>query len=196
MADLTIMYLYYNQPKAIKFLESKGHQDYDVDILFVDDGSKKPLKLDWAEVLRIDKDVHWNQPQANNLGFSHIDGVVIRMDVDHYFEREDIKWLKLLSKTIQPKQIIHFKRRTNNGWQTHRNIYMARVGDIMDAGGYDLDFCGNYGYDDLELMFRLNKRGFRFIESKIEVKVNHDGGTKGLHRDTAINYELFIQKRK
>ena len=127
MADLTILYLYYNQPEAIRFLESIGYED--VNFLFVDDGSKAALKLDWAEVLRIDYDIPWNQPRANNKAFRHLKkGVVLRMDIDHYFDKEDIIYLKFLSHIIQDRAIIHFKRVNKT---SHPNIYMARGEDLI-----------------------------------------------------------------
>lgn len=197
MANLTILYLYYNQSKAIKFLEELGLPDYDVNFLFIDDGSKIPLKLNWknVKVLRIEKDIPWNQPQANNLGFSKIKGVVLRMDIDHYFNKEDVSELKKLSNYLKKKELMHFHRITRKGKNPHKNLYMAHVEDLKKAGGYDEDFCGNYGYDDLELMFRLNKKGFIFKSSKIQMFINHKAATKGLERDVAINKIKYNNKR-
>ena len=186
MAGLTILYLYYNQPEAVKFLEKQGLPDYDVDFLFVDDASKIPLEVDWSDVIRILIDVEWNQPYANNMALKQLTGVVLRMDIDHYFEKESIPYLKLLAKIIKENEIIHFKR----GNKPHKNIYMARVEDLLKAGGYDERFCGNYGYDDSELMRRLKRKKWTFTKSDIEVKINHNGGTK-LNRDTTVNRAIY-----
>jgi len=189
MAGLTILYLYYNQPEAVKFLEKQGLPDYDVDFLFVDDASKIPLEVDWSDVIRILIDVEWNQPYANNMALKQLkNGIVLRMDIDHYFKKEDIIYLKLLAKFIKENEIIHFKRGNKT---PHKNIYMARVEDLLKAGGYDERFCGNYGYDDSEFMRRLKRKKWTFTKSDIEVKINHNGGTKGLNRDTTINKALY-----
>ena len=190
MESLTILYLYYNQPEAVQFLEKQNYEG--VNFLFVDDASKVPLNIEWADSIRILKDVQWNQPYANNIALKQLKtGVVLRMDMDHYFEKSDIIYLKLLANIIKENEIVHFKR----GAKTpHPNIYMARVEDLLKAGGYDEAFCGNYGYDDSELMKRLKDRKWTFTTSNIEVKINHNGSTKGLNRDTTINKRLYLSK--
>jgi hypothetical protein len=187
---LTILYLYYNQPEAVKFLEKIGCTYWDVNFLFVDDASKVPLKLEWADKIRILKDIPWNQPYCNNIAFKQLTGVVLRMDIDHYFLESDLPYLKLLANKLKEKEIIHFKRKDKT---SHPNIYMAHVKDLINAGGYDEDFCGNYGYDDTELMQRLKSKGFKFIKSDITVNINHNAGTK-LKRDTTINKQLLKTK--
>lgn len=192
--NLTVMYLYYNQPEAIEFFEKLGYPDLPVNFMFIDDGSKEPLKLDWANVIRIDKDIPWNQPAANNLGFRNIWGRVLRMDIDHYFKLEDFPKIHELAKTVKTNELYHFKRITKRGLNKHRNIYLTWVSNIQLIGGYDEDFCGNYGYDDLDLMFRLSKNGVKFKESDIEVFINHDLRTKGLDRNVSVNYQKFEAK--
>lgn len=194
--EMTIMYLYYNQPECIHFLEAQGCPNWGVNFLFVDDGSKDPLKLDWAEVIRIDEDVPWNQPKANNFGFKHIgEGVVVRMDIDHCFKKEDLDVIKEISKEITKGEIYYFKRYATK--EIHPNIYMAHVENLVELGGYDEDFCGNYGFDDIELVYRLNKKGFVFkIFHNIKMLVNKEGGTKGLNRDTTINAKLWKEKKQ
>ena len=191
---LTIQYLYYNQPQAIAFFESIGYNKLCHKFLFVDDASAQPLHLEaWknAEVFRIQKDTPWNQPAANNLAFWHIynkntDAVVLRMDIDHYFKPSDLE--KVAQIKLKPKEIIHFKREDRD---VHPNIYLARVSDLLNAGGYNESFCGNYGYDDKEMMFRLRKKGFKFSVSELKTHVNNNFGTKNLSRDASINQKLY-----
>lgn len=184
---MKVLYLYYNQHQAIKRFEALGYDKLDIDIIFVDDGSKIPLKCDWAKVYRIDKDVPWNMPKANNLGFSKLKGeTVLRMDIDHYFTPADLKRVSQIE--VGEKEIIKFRRiykgkRISEG----KNIYLARVNDIVKVGGYNEVFCGNYGYEDGELMHRLRLNGFKFIMSNITCIVD-ENHTKGLNRNTEINY--------
>jgi len=189
---MVVMYLFYNQHNAIKRLERLGYDNLGVRTVIVDDGSKTPLKCEWAEVYRIDEDMPWNMPQANNLGFSKIRGeVVLRLDMDHYFEPEDL--IKLSKIELQDKQIIKFKR-TFNGKTVNvgKNIYLARVDDIVNVGGYNEVFCGNYGYEDADLMDRLKRAGFKVTISNIICKVDNNF-TTGLNRDTTINYRKYKQ---
>lgn len=194
---LTILYLYYNQPQAIEFFETLGYPQAPVNFLFVDDGSATPLQLNWpnAQVLRIEEDIPWNQPSANNLAFNHLlqkyglDATVLRMDIDHYFNLEDIPDLQHDANAMLPKEIIHYRRQHTT---PHPNIYMARVIDLVKAGGYSEAFCGNYGYDDKEFMHRLKKRFFSFSQSTVVCNVNHSGRTHKLNRDKTINYNKYL----
>lgn len=197
---LTILYLYYNQPQAIEFFQSLGFQDYPVNFLFVDDGSQEPLKLNWpnTQVLRIEQDIPWNQPAANNLAFQHLlqqdeNAVVLRMDIDHYFNISVLDTLRLEATSIEPREIIHYRRQHTT---PHPNVYMARVQDLVKVGGYSEQFCGNYGYDDKELMHRLKKRFFSFTQSEVVCNVNHAGRTHKLNRDKTINHTKFLELTK
>lgn len=194
---LTILYLYYNQPQAITHLEKIGAPNHKVNYLFVDDASTPPLQLNWknAKVIRINKNTPWNQPMANNFGFSYLyaanpESIVLRMDMDHYVTKNQIDELIEVSNSIKNRQIIKFKR-TNN--TSHPNIYMAFVKDLLKAGGYNLDFCGNYGYDDRELMHRLKKLKFLFQLNNLQISTNHKPGSHGLKRDTTINHQKYLK---
>jgi len=191
---MTILYLYYNQPEAIKNLERLGFDKADIDIVIIDDGSKVPLKCEWATVYRIEKDVKWNQPKANNLGFSKINGLVLRMDIDHYFNVKDLP--RLYNFIPEEKEIVRFKRKHKGKWiNPHKNIYLANVSDLRDVGGYDERFCGNYGYDDTEFMQRLKDKGFEFYMSDVTVYADTTFETK-LDRDTTINKQKYYEKTK
>lgn len=194
---LTILYLYYNQPKAIEHLQSIDAPNHNINYLFVDDGSPEPLIINWpnAEVIRIEKNTPWNQPAANNFGFSYLlaanpESVVLRMDIDHYFTTNQIPELHQLSQHLQPFQVYHFNRKN---LKSHPNIYMAHTQDLLLAGGYNLDFCGNYGYDDREFMHRLKKQNFTFHTTPITVQTNHKPGSHGLKRDTTINHQKYLK---
>ena len=186
---MTVMYLYYNQPDAITFFERIGYKDSKIKFLFIDDGSKIPLRLDWknAHIIRIEEDIPWNQPQANNIGLEWLfcqneHENVLRMDIDHYFSIEDLEQISLYK--VYLKEIVTFLRRERH---PHPNIYLTCVKHLINAGGYNEDFCGHYGYDDIELMNRLRKKFFSFTELPIYVNINHKLNGHGLKRDTTVN---------
>lgn len=170
-----------------------GAENYNANFLFVDDGSKIPLKVDWknATVLRIDEDIPWNMPRANNLGFSHLDenDVVLRMDIDHFITKEEVDILNTVK--LQPKEVMKFRRK--NASDCPPNIYLARVKDLIDVGGYNEVFCGNYGFEDRDLMDRLRNNGAVFTKSPIEIYVDIHKHTIGLDRDTTINKEKYLK---
>lgn len=195
---MKLFYLYYNQPEAIKNLEDQNYHKTGIETVIVDDGSKPALKCDWATVYRLKKDIPWNQPRANNFGFSKLDpkDIILRSDIDHWISSDDLEYLD--SYEVRPKEILLFNRIIHRSDGTsyekspHNNIYLARVGDIIDAGGYDERFCGNYGYDDRELKHRLTKLGFTFkIHPTIKAHCNDWLGASGLNRDTTVNRALF-----
>ena len=189
---MEILYLYYNQPKAIQNLESIGYPFTRFNFHFVDDGSKEPLKCEWAKVYRIQKDIAWNQPAANNYGFSKLDpeAYVLRLDIDHYFNIEDLDAIDKIE--LKPKQIVYFRRKLNGGEiASHPNCYLARVKDLIDIGGYNEEFCGNYGFDDSELRHRMKFNRFKLLFSKIYLHAVLELRTEGLKRDTKINHTKF-----
>ncbi|HSH65556.1 MAG TPA: galactosyltransferase-related protein, partial [Bacteroidia bacterium] len=141
--------------------------------------------------------VPWNMSRANNLGFSKLkeNDIVLRLDIDHWFSLEDLE--KLSEIKLKPKEIIKFNRivLSKRKYKTTPppNIYMARVGDLINVGGYDERFCGNYGYEDKELMHRLKNNGFKETISEVLVKTKASLHTKGLNRDLTVNRELYLE---
>ena len=193
---VSILYLYYNQPLALKHLEDIGYKDYPARTIIVDDGIKTPLDCIWAEIYRIEQDIPWNQPAANNLGFSKIkdDETVLRMDIDHWIELKDL----LILPKVKENTIIKFKRLrhdpdgTTKELQAANNIYLTKASTIKTIGGYNEDFCGSYGYDDKELLYRLSlNRCHVLIHDSIFIHVCAESSTKNLSRDTSRNKKLF-----
>lgn len=194
---MTIMYLYYNQPEAIAFLESIGCPEYPIDFLFVDDGSKEPLKLDWpnAKVVRIDKDIPWNMSAANNMGFRHLSGKVLRLDIDHYIERVQVDQLKWISPNRMELVIFsRYRPDINRPIDPAPNIYLIDTEDFWSVGGYDEDYCGHYGYEDKDIRRKFDRAGFSVRHSPLMISVNTRFSTKGLDRDLTTNKKLYLWK--
>ena len=193
---MKILYLYYNQPEAIRFFEKLGYPDIGFDFVFIDDGSKQPLICKWADVYRIEKDTPWNQPAANNLGLSVLDpdDYVLRMDIDHWFTKKDLRLISQLE--LDKREVVHFRRVSiDKRLDPHPNIFLARVSDLTAIGGYNEDYCGSYGYDDLELRRRMEKAGFKFTLSNINCRAEPTLSTRGLKRDTETNRVKFTRDK-
>lgn len=198
---MTILYLYYNQPEAIRNLESLMLDTLPFETIIVDDGSNPKLECNWAKVLRIEEDIPWNISGAINFGLKHVPPgeTVLRLDIDHWVDPLDL-WT-LSQYELGTKEILKFGRvvlspKGNYNTATPPNIYLARAGEILEAGGYDERFAGNYGYEDKELFDRLHRMGFKTtIHPTIRTNVDINLSSKGLSRSTDINKALYSKIR-
>lgn len=200
---LTFFYLYYNNPAAIDNLIRQGIPEMDVDVLIVDDGSTVPLVLDWpnVRVVRIEEDIPWNMAAANNLGFRQLDPdqVILRMDIDHWVDFTHLQKIKDFAEMLFPGDFLRFDRLVFCGrgfyiTPPHANTYLCRVSDLLEVGGYDERFCGHYGHEDNELMWRLSQKGKKLIHIR-QTLIHCDESlrTPGMERDSIRNLSLFNQ---
>jgi len=196
MKNIKLFYLYYNNPQAIEHLERVYHVS-GLSVVIVDDGSTVPLECDWATVYRIDEDVPWNMSRANNYGFGmlDVDDYILRCDIDHWFDPEDVDKLvgiDIAGTIVKFERVVYRSDESFYITPSPPNIYLAKVGDLIDAGGYDERFCGHYGYEDKEFMDRLERKGIRtVIHPFVKSNCNDWLGTKKLDRDGSVNRELY-----
>lgn len=221
MKNVTIYFPYYNSKDLLIFNlnhYSKMNSELlkKIKLFIVDDGSKKfPAKdvLLMKEELcsklnitlyRIDIDIPWNTPEANNLAFSKIDTkYVIRSDIDHIYSEKLIH--DILEKNIPDNRVLFFKRRRLIDTQYNikkkvkpgNNIYIISVKDYWKTGGYNEYFSGDYG-DDLDFIPRLKKK-FKIVITPFVNDVLVNSGTRNLNRSTentlkklSINNKPFL----
>lgn len=184
-------------------------------ILFiVDDGSQesafnlvnKYLPELNITLYRINIDIPWNQGEANNLAFSNIKTeYILRTDIDHYIDENNLN--KLLNYDLNlDKNFYGFQRKSVCGkmLKSPPNIYLISKTNYLKINGYNENLCGNYG-DDIDFLPRIQKIIKRVDLKDIEVLVFLNYGTKGLDRDTTINYNkmknpnlphLFLRNKK
>jgi hypothetical protein len=194
-----ICYPVYNNQKAFDSIIKKL-SDLPCQINIVDDGSDPPLLIENCSninKIRLENDISWNQAQANNIAIrnSNFD-VVLRMDIDHYIEPEDYEKFKNLSLNMKDKTIYQFNRfRIDKSEFINKgcNIIMIKREDFNQIGGYNEEFCGNYGYEDLEFQNRAIKLGYKIELFPLTTYVNAENKTPNLIRDTKINKELFLK---
>ena len=187
---MTFLYLYYNQPQAVPRLQYLSNY---TKVIFVDDGSQPPLQCQWAKVYRIEQDVQWNQPTANNIGFSMVTTRrTVRLDIDHHIPESEL--YKLSQIEPQPKELITFQRYHNGKRiRTNYNQYMVRTSDILQEGGYNETYSGHYGYDDTELITRLRAKGWTITQSDVVIEVDTQYETKGIKRNKAVNEAKYTK---
>ena len=179
-----------------------------IKFIIVDDCSqtlpdKTSLKLASSildiSLYRIIDDIFFNVPGAVNLGAFITDtSWFLKQDVDTIVPNESME--RLLSVLSEDKQNIIYKYYRVNGTKTSSPNKIApgqfciRKKDFWRIGGWDEDFCGNYGMNDPAFFFRARKLGYIIDERRdIEVYIDADGESN-IERDVAANRNLFEQK--
>lgn len=184
MNKLTIIYTYYGQKERIAGILKEKHPK--TRVVIVDDCHPEPLgKLKNIDVYRVLDDIPWNQPGARNLGFQESKGWIVCADIDHLITKENVEQILNLKKE---KGTVYFLgREDDDSW----NVYLIHKDDFEKIGGYDEDFCGHYGYDDilfLEMCHKnLDVREVRDIKVKVFAK---ESSTK-MDRNWEFNKQLL-----
>lgn len=200
---LTIYFPYYNQPDSLRkqlfnFFSFDSNILKYLNIIIVDDGSlqspalpiiqsfKNIQKIN-IQLIKINIDIPWNQPEANNVAFRECKTeYMIRNDIDHYFNEVNI--VKILNYPFKNNYYYSFNRKNEqfNSGSSPPNIYIMKKTDYFKIGGYNEYFSGNYG-DDIEFLPRANKLLTRKLIDDIFIIVDIYGRTKNLPRDISIN---------
>lgn len=180
----TILYTYFGQKERLENIVNQG-----LKTIIIDDCSFEPLgPIDGIKVVRIMDDIKWNQPGARNLGFHLSDGWVICADIDHLVTKENIEELEKID--LKRGTIYYLGREDTNSV----NIYVIHKDDFEFVGGYDEDFCGNYGFDDIHFFNKckslLNVQELRNIKVKVFAKESSSVGD----RNTTHNLNLIRKK--
>jgi len=206
---LNIVYTYYNNQHALE-KQLENWQAYPKDIadrirlILVDDHSQVPVKGDFnlpldITLLRIDKDIPWNQPGARNLGFKFVttDWAFVS-DIDHLLTAEACRLL--IDKGKDPLRVYYFDRQiliddVVKPFRPHPNSYLISRGTFWKVGGYHEDFCGNYGSDDSFFNYLLERQFTieRLQEVQLTTFPSHDNNTH-LDRDKKKNTKLLKRK--
>jgi hypothetical protein len=159
---LTLAYSYYNNINAVE-IHVDNWSRYPIKLMkklhfiLIDDCSdnKADLAINFPinlTLLRITDNIPWNQPGAKNLGFKFAKtDWVFTSDIDHILQPEMCE--KLLELKKDKKTVYYFSRLTDKGESrnSHPNSFLIHKDIFWELGGYDEDFCGHYGYDDILL---------------------------------------------
>jgi hypothetical protein len=207
MTELTLVYPYYNNKFCLdRQLELWTHLPQDlarrIEYLLVDDaspepgliGSDYPLNL---TLVRIKEDIPWNQPGAKNLGLKLAEGDwVIASDIDHLFPADGLR--QVLGMIKDPTSLYYFGRRREDGSAKppHPNTFLIHRKLFWTAGGYDEDFCGHYGKDDILLRLQIERFG-RIVqmEDPAIIELDH-GAIPWPDRRQRHNRWLFKRKKR
>lgn len=188
MEKITLVYTYFGQSERLPDILIEKHPKCRV--VIVDDCSPEPLQsLQGVDTYRIDTNILWNQPGAKNLGFHVSNGWIVCADIDHLVTKDNIDDILKLKKE---KGTVYFLgREDTDSW----NIFLIHKDDFEKIGGYDEDFSGHYGYDDIEFLWRCEKNLKVKEERDIKAKVHAEESSSKLERDIEFNKLLLKHKK-
>ena len=183
-----IVTCYFNEESLLKKQE-KLWEGLPNRIIVIDDHSTDEVKTKY-EAYRIDDDIAWNQPGARNLGLTVADdGWVLLFDIDHYFKPEDIQ--KLIDMPKKAGYVYIFNRKTfsGTGQSTTYSTMLIEKKTYWDIGGFNEDFSGHYGHDDLR--FKMKIDGYKiptdFAPVPVYIEDKEGGRERPVDRDPSHN---------
>lgn len=183
---ITVLYTYFGQLERIPQIVEQN-----IPTMIVDDCSPIPLGLlDNIKVIRIIDDIKWNQPGARNLGFQELNDWVLCCDIDHLVTKEVYDKVSKLELKIGT---VYFLGR--NDISNSTTVYLMHKDDFEKIGGYDEDFCGNYGYDDIHFFKKCSE--LLNIKTIYDIKVDvyaRESSSIG-NRDIKNNSMLYQSKK-
>ena len=209
--SLSFITTYYNQypmlQKQIALWESYSDEIKEqVQFVVVDDGSEKSAhdyvdsdKINLA-IYKIKEDIYCNIPGAVNLG-AKVCGTdwMFKHDIDHLLSEESVE--KMLELTSNKNKIYKFYRHNGTEISNPNKIapgqFMIRVEDFWKIGGWDEDFCGNYGQNDPAFFWRA--KGIIETEERYDINmvIDSEGETPEIDRTKREhNMNLFEEKKR
>lgn len=161
------------------------------------------------QLIRLDRDVAWNQMGARNTGAYEARGrVLLFLDPDMVLD--DLASFLGAATGLEDRQVIRFALRHQNGRVnlTSPNTWLIPRALFLGVGGYDEDYAGNKGWSDVQLMHVLSSwPDVKMVQRKdlvVDFWLPEDGGPKdaqvkvarGVDRSYTKNAALHKQKRK
>lgn len=196
---ISIYFPFYNQNNLLRKIlfkyKSENINTEMVEFIVIDDGSMEdPIDLNLfkdflfkVQVWRIDRDIKWNMPEANNLAFSITKNKhVLRTDIDHFIPKKTLNFLfknlptngHYLSNGSRIEYYIDGGYRKIKG---HKNTFLCTTDDYWECGGSNEYFSGSYG-DDNDFLPRLKEVSQENECEDFLTYVFHNQGVIGLDR--------------
>lgn len=171
-----------------------------VELLMVDDYSDEPYELDVsglsAKLYRVTTDIDWNMAGCKNLLMTEAQADwLLYFDNDNYVPANQIELLLTHLSHLEAGTVFYFRRLIDGeDVEAHINTFLVHKTALDTVGGFDEDFCGHYGYEDIHFINLLGKYGFerRLIPEIAFVQQNYR--TSNLNREMGRNRELLQKK--
>lgn len=205
MAELTLITHVYNAQTPVERQLALWKQfspalKSRLSFLVIDDHSDVPLQIDKGDLdlrlVRVDDDIDWNMPGCRNLAATLCETPwMLFFDVDNVCSEASLQ--KILDNLPRlDRQRLHVFRRIENGVdvEPHINSFLITRQGFFKAGGYDEDFSGHYGFEDVA--FRMMWR--RHVGTEVlltDIAFEQIAfRTSGLDRDLTRNQALIAQR--
>ena len=219
---ITLIITYYNQTDMLKkqidiWNSYNDHIKKYIKFVVVDDGSKnkaidviKHINYDIdLSLYEIAEDIYCNIPGAMNLGSQVADTKwLLHMDMDHYFNEENISKLIYVANNEQNiNNVFKFNRDIRNdiemlkknpsGFKFHPKLCLISKKCYWNIGGFDEDFCGHYGRTDTAFFTRGRGKFNTIYLKHILLAIDKDGDAPGINRkDLTYNTKLLEEKQQ
>lgn len=207
-----IMPVFFNQKDTDVLINLlKAYSKFDIALLqkiqfiIVDDCSPIEIKIPESinlnySIYRITTDITWNQGGARNLGVTQaVSPKIILTDCDHFFPENILA--QIVKSKIPQKVLYKFKRKSFDGKSKTSpcNIFYTSKSVFFSVLGYDEEFCGHYGFEDV--MFRMfqkragnSLRYFTRWKKIISNTIDRENSYHSLDRNTSTNSKLMEKK--
>lgn len=205
MTKLTVITHVYNSQAGIdeqvaRWKSYSAHVLQQVEFIVIDDCSSPPLTIDKEllnlRLFRVLDDIDWNMPGCRNLAaIQSQSDWLLYFDVDNIITAEQMEMIVLALGGLDKKTLYCFKRIYNEvEVEPHINTYLISRSGFFAVGGYDEDFSGHYGFEDVIFrnMWRKYVGGDVLFTNIAFNQLNHR--TNDLNRDTTRNHELAQKK--
>lgn len=205
MPDLTLITHVYNgqamlDEQLARWRAYSGALAARLEFLVIDDCSDPPLVAEPGaldlRLLRVTDDIAWNMPGCRNLGAVQArSDWLLYFDVDQFTAEANILMMANALPRLDPKRLYVFRRIVDGvDAEPHINTFLISRRGFFRAGGYDEDFAGHYGFEDV--VFRNMWRRHVGDEVLLTNIAFDQGGrpTTGLDRDTLRNQALAQYK--
>ena len=205
MADLTLITHVYNAQQPVDRQLALWKQFSPalrarLQFLVIDDHSDEPLQVDKGDLdlrlVRVADDIDWNMPGCRNLAATLCETPwMLFFDVDNVASEASLQKIVDALPRLD-KRRLHVFRRTENGVdvEPHINSFLITRQGFFQAGGYDEDFSGHYGFEDVAFRMMWRKHvGTEVLLTDIAFE-QIAFRTSGLDRDLQRNQALIAQR--
>ncbi len=176
------------------------HSKNQIEILLIDDYSSEKYVIECGDLpiklYKVTTDINWNMAGCKNLLNYHAkSNWLLFFDIDNYALSEELDLLILNIEKLDENNIYMFPRIHNNEFvDPHINTFLVSKKALTKFNGFDEDFCGNYGFEDVIFHNQVIKYGYNRVLLDSVKFYQHKARTNDLNRDLAINEKLIREK--
>ncbi len=171
-----------------------------LEFIVIDDYSDTPLVVDREglnlRLLRVDDDIDWNMAGCRNLAAVHAASPwLLYFDCDNIASQEHLAALLASLDRLDPRKLYVFGRSEEGRIvEPHINSFLLSRSGFFAIGGYDEDFAGHYGYEDVLFrnLWRRNMDGEVLLTDIVFTQMGWR--TETLNRDLERNKKLIERK--